>query len=231
MSRRRSVKLPPIMKLLAAIQAGGRSTRMGVDKAWVELAERPLIEYTLRTARPLAQRLAIVISRDTPEQARYRQLAKQWQAELLFDPNDYCGPLGGIHTALLNCAVNESALILACDLPCVTAEFLTLLQTLHTAGETQSITIPLDQTGRRQMLLGFYEKTCLPAAESLLTAGKLRVDGLCTRVAVREVEFATYAHLPHATSLLNNLNTPEELHSVAFTTSPPSPASPGRPLD
>ncbi len=223
-----------MMKLLAAIQAGGRSTRMGADKAWVELAGRPLIEYALQAAQPLAQRLAIVISRDTPQQERYTQLAARWQAELLYDPNDHCGPLGGIQTALLNCEARETALILACDLPFVTTQFLALLHAIHSGvllacypqsaiRNPQSITIPLDQTGRRQMLAGFYEKACLPAIELLLAEGKLRVDGLCARVAVREVEFATYAHLPRAATLLNNLNTPEELRSVAFTTSPPSP--------
>ncbi len=223
-----------MMKLLAAIQAGGRSARMGADKAWVELAGRPLIEYALRAAQPLAQRLAIVISRDTPQQERYQQLTTHWRAELLFDPNDHCGPLGGIQTALLACAAHETALILACDLPFVTTQFLALLHAIHSGDHLadnpqsairnpQFITIPLDQTGRRQMLAGFYEKACLPAVEQLLGKGKLRVAGLCARVPVREVEFATYAHLPLAATLLNNLNTPEELRSVALTTAPPNP--------
>lgn len=203
------------MKLFAAIQAGGRSVRMGADKAWVELAGQPLIEAVLRAAHPLAQRLAIVISRDTPQQERYRQLAQRWKAELLHDPNDHCGPLGGIQTALLNCVATETTLILACDLPNITTEFLRLLQMHHTASATPSITIPLDQTGRRQMLAGFYEKTCQPAVELLLAEGKLRVDGLCAHVAVQAIEFSRYAHLPHAATLLTNLNTPEELRAVS----------------
>jgi molybdenum cofactor guanylyltransferase len=213
-------------KVLAVIQAGGRSRRMGADKAWVNLAERPLIEYTLQAVQPLAQRIAIVISKDTPQRMRYEQLAAQWQAELLFDRNDYCGPLGGIQTALSHCLPNETALILACDLPFVTSDFLTLLSQHHfgqlTPGSTMpTITIPLDQAGRRQMLAGFYEPTCLPAVEGLLAEGKLRVAGLCARVAVQELAFPAYGHLSKAASLLNNLNTLEELQAAAFANDDP----------
>ena len=198
------------MKVFAAIQAGGRSTRMGTDKAWVELAGRPLIEYALDAAQPMAQRCAIVISHGTAQRERYATLAQQRQVSLLFDSHDYRGPLGGIHTALQHCAADETALILACDLPFITTEFLALLQSLH----TPQITVPLDETGRRQMLAGFYDKACEPAVAALLAADQLRVDGLCAQVQVREVPFSVYAHLPQAVRLLRNLNTPEEVCSA-----------------
>lgn len=204
------------MKILAAIQAGGRSARMGVDKAWVTLGERPLIEYVLQAAQPLAQRLAVVISHKMPQQSLYEQLTAQWQAQLLFDPHDHCGPLGGMHTALSNCVADETALILACDLPFITSEFLRLLTQAHSTTSAPAITIPLDQTGRRQMLAGFYDQGCLPAVEQLLAERKLRVDGLCELVNVREIEFAAYAHLSNAPNLLNNLNTQAELRKAAF---------------
>jgi molybdenum cofactor guanylyltransferase len=204
------------MKFLAAIQAGGRSARMGVDKAWVTLAERPLIEYVLKAAQPFAQRLVVVISHEMPQQVLYEQLAAKWHAQLLFDPHDHCGPLGGIHTALSSCAADEIALILACDLPFITSEFLLLLALAHSTTTTPAITIPLDQTGRRQMLAGFYDQGCLPAVEQLLAGRKLRVDGLCGHVKVQEIDFSAYAHLSNAANLLNNLNTQEELRTAAF---------------
>lgn len=204
------------MHIFAAIQAGGRSVRMGTDKAWVELAGQPLLESVLKAAQPLAHRLAIVISRDTPQQSRYQQLANRWKAELLYDPHDYCGPLGGIHTTLRNCTTDEAALILACDLPFITTDFLTLLAQLHETSPAPAITIPLDATGRRQMLAGIYHPGCIEAVEQLLAQRRLRVDGLCERLRVQEIDFSTYAHLPSAANLLNNLNTPGELHTAAL---------------
>jgi molybdenum cofactor guanylyltransferase len=198
------------MNLLAAIQAGGRSSRMGTDKAWVELAGRPLIEYVLAAAQPLAQRLAIIISRDTPQPQRYERLASQWSATLHYDRHTYRGPLGGVHTSLLHCDSAETALILACDLPFMTTEFLNWLYKVHAAG-TCALTVPLDAAGRVQMLAGFYERPCLAAAEALLAANRLRVDGLLAQVPARQVSFTEYAHLPHAERLLHNLNTPADL--------------------
>lgn len=202
--------------VFAAIQAGGRSARMGADKAWVTLAKRPLIDSALRAAQPLAQRFAIVISKEMPELERYQELANAWGADILIDPNNHCGPLGGIQTALRHCTSNETALILACDLPFITSDFLTLLAQHHSHTQAPAITIPLDQSGRRQMLAGFYDLECLPAVESLLAEEKLRVDGLCGRVNLQEVAYSAYCHLPGASRLLTNLNTPDELRAAAL---------------
>ncbi len=203
------------MKLLAAIQAGGRSRRMGSDKAWVEIDGRSMIERVLTVAQPLAQRLAIVISQTTLEQDRYVALAEKWHAELLIDPYDFCGPLGGIATALQHCEEEEeSALILACDLPFLTAEFLQLLGTSHSALRTPHsalLIIPEDHTGRPQMLCGLYDAACLPFAQKLLAEGKLRVDGLCSLVSVQMLRWTDYAHLADAERLLLNCNTPDDL--------------------
>lgn len=202
------------MPILAAIQAGGRSARMGTDKAWVELQGLPLIEHVLRAARPCADRLALVISRTQTHDSRYAELARTWQAELLEDWHDYRGPLGGLHTALRHCAPGETALMLACDLPFVSAAFLQLLQTKHAALPPVALTFPLDRDGRRQMLAGLYETACLPHITELLAADRLRVDGLLQHLHAREITFADYAHLPNAAQLLSNLNTPEELGAV-----------------
>jgi molybdopterin-guanine dinucleotide biosynthesis protein A len=210
---RREKSLNEAMNLWGAIQAGGRSSRMGTDKAWVELAGRPLIEYVLAAAQPLTAQLAIIISRATPHPARYEQLATRWQAALIYDQHEYCGPLGGLHTALHHCPAEATTLHLACDMPCLTTEFLAWLRGAH-AGGPQALTVPLDEAGRVQMLVGLYDQTCLRAAETLLAENRLRVDGLLTRVPARQVAFTEYAHLPHAAQLLRNLNTPEELRAA-----------------
>ena len=207
------------MKLLAAIQAGGRSRRMGTDKAWLDLQGRPMIEHVLAAAQPVAQRLAIVISQTTPERERYVALAEKWQAELLIDPYDQRGPLGGIATALQQCADGESTLVLACDLPFLSTEFLRLLASHHSALRTSHsaldkashLTVPEDRTGRRQMLCGIYDAGCLPYAEQLLAENKLRVDGLCALVTTQTLRWADYAHLPDAEQLLLNCNAPDDL--------------------
>ncbi len=192
-------------KLKAFVQAGGRSSRMGRDKSWVEMGGRPMIESVLSAALAVAVDAAIVIGRDNPEIARYRETADACGARLIFDLHDHLGPLGGIDTALRNCRHDETALILACDLPFLTPEFLRLLSDVHFE-EGNDLTAPVDREGRIQMLAGLYSTKCLAPVEDMLSKGILKVDRLCTEVKSRRVEFPEYEHLPNADSLLVNIN-------------------------
>lgn len=200
------------------IQAGGRSSRMGEDKAWLTVAGRPMIEHALAAAQPACEKLAIVINAANPRAAEYRQMAARWNAALLFDEHDYRGPLGGLHTALA-AFPNQQVLILPCDLPFVTAEFVNLLHTIHER-ETNDVTVPVDGEGRTQMLVGIYAPACLGPITQMLDEDQLKVERLCARVKARRVAFAEYAVLPDATRLLVNVNSPEEYHSAQ---SPPPP--------
>ncbi len=193
----------------AIIQAGGRSSRMGLDKAWVLIDGRPMIEHVLTAAQPIAHRLAIVIHPANPNLALYEELAARWSAEVLFDSHDYRGPLGGIETALQRCGENEAALILACDLPFLSEEFLQLLAHIHSA-EKCELTVPLDEAGHPQMLAAIYAKTCLQSVSDMLAANELKARLLQERVHTRCVSFAEYNHLPYARRLLLNMNTPED---------------------
>jgi molybdopterin-guanine dinucleotide biosynthesis protein A len=196
------------MELLAAIQAGGQSRRMGTDKAWLEINGQPMIARVLAAAQPVAQRLAIVISQTTQAPERYAALAARWEAELLIDPHWQRGPLGGIETALRACQPDASALVLACDMPFLTTEFLHLLAERH---HDSQLTIATDRKGRRQLLSGIYDRSCLPFVEQMLADDVLRLDRLCAQVKTTHLAWADYAHLPAAERLLLNCNTKEDL--------------------
>src|SRR5262245_15621524 len=109
------------------IQAGGRSSRMKTDKAWLEVGGVPMVERALVAARPVAGSLGIIVNAANPQIERYEKLAESGGAKLIFDLHENLGPLGGIHTALAHCEEGESALIMACDLPFITSEFLSFL--------------------------------------------------------------------------------------------------------
>ena len=199
--------------MIAAIQAGGRSSRMGEDKAWLMLDGRPMIEHVLAGAQPVAERIVIVINQANPNLARYEQMAGRWQAKLLFDRHDHRGPLGGIETALAYSGAGKSALILACDLPFVTTAFLQLLHARHET-EAADLTVPFDAEGHPQMLAAIYSAPCLPQVATLLAADELKARLLMTRVQTRCVQFAEYAHLVAADRLLRNVNTPGDYQKI-----------------
>src|SRR5262245_45512128 len=120
------------------IQAGGRSSRMKRDKAWLEIDGVPMIERAVAAAGPAAERLGIIVNAANPQIERETRRAESADARLILDLHEHLGPLGGIHTALAHCDAGDSALILACDLPFITTELLSFLCDVHQSENTQS---------------------------------------------------------------------------------------------
>ncbi|MEP7273337.1 MAG: molybdenum cofactor guanylyltransferase [Acidobacteriota bacterium] len=198
------------IKMIAAVQAGGRSRRMGRDKALIELRGKPLIEYVLAAAKPVADRLLIVTNESTATPEAYQRLAARWGADLRFDIQSGCGPLGGIETSLLACEPDESALVLACDLPFLSAEFLGILQRRHQESGAV-ITVPLSRDLRVQPLVAIYTPRCLPAVKTRIERGLLRVDLLFDEVPTCRVQYQEYRHVTGSERLFVNLNTAVDL--------------------
>lgn len=199
--------------MIAAIQAGGRSARMGEDKAWMPIQGRPMIEHVLQGAQPMAAQLAIVVNSANHKLVQYEQLARRWKAELLFDDHDFRGPLGGLETALRQYPNGESVLLLACDLPMISKAFLQCLQTIHLS-ENPELTVPLDAAERPQMLAAIYAASCLPQVSAMIAAEEFKMQWLQARVKTRAVRFAEYAHLTDAERLLRNVNTPADYQQI-----------------
>ncbi|MEK7831331.1 MAG: NTP transferase domain-containing protein, partial [Acidobacteriota bacterium] len=110
-----------------------------------------------------------------------------------------------------------SALILACDLPFLTSEFLSFLCKAHQAGNPQSairnpqsITVPTDQEGRLQPLVAIYDRACLPAIEEMLAGDQLKVDLLFGKVSTEIIGYEKFSALPEAENLFSNINSPAE---------------------
>jgi molybdenum cofactor guanylyltransferase len=192
------------------IQAGGRSSRMKQDKAWLEVDGAPMIERVVAAAGPAAGRLGIIVNAANPQIERYERMAESCDAGLIFDLHEHLGPLGGVHTALAHCGVGESALILACDLPFITTDLLMFLCGVHQGENPQSITVPLDQSNRPQPLAAIYDQSLEATVGQMLAANELRVDLLYSRVSTRRISFAEFANLRDAERFFINVNTPEE---------------------
>lgn len=182
---------------------------MGADKAWLEISGGPqrfMIENVLAAAAPVAASRSIIINPANPNVDRYRRLAERWDARLLDDLHDHQGPLGGIHTALEACGAGESALVLACDLPFLTADFLGFLCGEHLRRKAQ-VTVPLGEDGRLQPLAAIYDHSCLAIVEEQLARQELKVERLFGFVRTERIAFQEFAHLPGARKFFLNINT------------------------
>ncbi|MCG3162099.1 MAG: Molybdenum cofactor guanylyltransferase [Acidobacteria bacterium] len=191
------------------------------DKAWLEIEGVSMIERVIAAASPIVASLGIIVNAADPQVERYGRLAETCGANLIFDLHEHRGPLGGIHTALAHCGTGESALILACDLPFITTEFLLFLSAIHQTEIPHSafriphsITVPLDQSNRLQPLAAIYNQSLEAMVRQMIAANELKVELLYSRVSTRRISFAEFSHLPGAERFFINVNTPEEYQAL-----------------
>jgi molybdenum cofactor guanylyltransferase len=184
----------------AFVLAGGKSKRMGTDKAFVTLNGRTLLERMVDLARSVCADVRIV-----GEHGKVSAFAT-----VVEDVFRGCGPLGGIHAALRS-SNTDLNLILAVDVPFLSAEFLQFMITKSRCGALVTVA---RTSGGWQPLCAVYRREFADLAEKSLRAGIYRIDGLffpATTLVIDEEELRTAGFSPE---LFRNLNTPEDLAGV-----------------
>lgn len=193
--------LPTSSPVTVAIMAGGQSMRMGRDKSLLCLGGQPLIERVLDRVAPLSDDLLIV----TNDPEKYGWLANR--ARFIPDATGPGrGPLAGIAAALA-AARAPASLVVATDMPFLSAPLLHHLATLDAEAD---VVVPVIEAGRPETLHALYRRTCLPAIERRLAAGRLKITGFFEEVRVREVGVAELRRFDPELRSFVNANTPAE---------------------
>jgi molybdenum cofactor guanylyltransferase len=185
-------------QLSGFVLAGGKSTRMGQDKAAVTLNGRTLLEHALAALREVCRDVAILGKYDL-----YGTLAPVYE-----DIFPGCGPLGGIHAALAN-SQTQFNLIIAVDTPFLGAGFLSYLAERATVGGAVVTTPEIDDY--TQPLCTVYSLDFLAIAEHALKLGNYKIVPLFPKgktLVIKESELRQFAF---AADMFENLNTPEDL--------------------
>ena len=181
----------------AFILAGGKSVRMGEDKAFLRLGGCTLLERALELLRDLAGNAWIVGNR--AKFAAFGPVIEDLYAER--------GPLGGIHAALTQTATDLS-LMVAVDLPFVQADLLNYLITR--ARETAAVVVVPKAGGGLQPLCAVYRRAFAEAAERSLRAGKNRIDSLFPEVKTRVIDQEELMQNGFSEEMFRNVNTPQD---------------------
>jgi len=178
----------------AFILAGGASRRMGTDKSLLLIERQTFTERIAETLSPVADSVTLVggLGSNFP---RVADVYPQW------------GALGGIHAALAACK-SEWAIVVACDLPFVTAALFSFLASFCLDHEA---VVPIQQDGRPQPLAALYRvDPCRQRATELIEAGRRRPLDLLDAVNTRWVNFAELTNLDQSESFFVNINTPSD---------------------
>jgi molybdopterin-guanine dinucleotide biosynthesis protein A len=174
------------------VLAGGDSKRMGQDKAMLPVGSSVLITRIAGVVAAAAGSVALV-----GNPARYSETGFPVIADLY--PG--FGPVGGIVTALSNTSA-EWNLVVACDMPGVTVEFLASLLAVAAGSEAQCV-IPVTPDGRQHPLCAVYRRS----AFAILKAAVDRdIHRLLTAIEALSIHFL---HVPVHDGLIN-VNTPDE---------------------
>jgi molybdopterin-guanine dinucleotide biosynthesis protein A len=179
------------------VLAGGKSSRMGANKAFLEIGGQTLLRHALATLRGVCDHVAIV-----GDPATFVA-----HGPVIADSFAECGPLAGIHAALSHSSA-ELNVILAVDMPFVSTELLGFL--VAAAGTSDGI-VTVARTGRGfQPLCAVYRRDFAAVAEQALRAGKYKIDSAFATVRVRVIEVQELAAAGFSENNFFNVNTPEE---------------------
>ncbi len=189
------------MALAGVILAGGRSSRMGRDKAFLELDGRSIIERQLALLQRIFERRFIVAD----DREAYASLG----VPVIPDEVKGQGPLGGVHAALSHVIAYHPGLggifILACDMPFVKEEMVRAL-----AGLDGSEAVVPSVGGRYHPLCASYALSCLPVVERHLREGKLDMASLVSGVNARILHQRELERIDPGLQSFLNINTLEE---------------------
>lgn len=141
--------------ITACILSGGKSSRMGTNKALLDIGGKSLIERTIELLDMIFSE--VVISSNKP--SKYDNFGK----EIITDNYPHRGPLSGIQSVLSD-SKTERNFIISCDMPIISKELIKYLVDYKT--DTKILLPQAD--GRIQQLCGIYSKSILPVVENLL---------------------------------------------------------------
>lgn len=186
----------------AAVLAGGRSQRMGVDKTMLLFDGEPLVRRVAETVGSVCEHVVVVTNR--PEVMESAGLPPS--VRVLTDEVAYQGPLGGLVTALAE-AEDEWVLAVAADMPWLAPS---VIRTLWDARDGAQMVLPVSEKGP-EPLLALYHVSCLPEARRILASGRRRLIAIAPSVKTVEVPLDAFKGVDPGLRSIVNVNTPEEL--------------------
>ena len=179
-----------------AIIAGGQSKRFGSPKYQAKIGDLRLIDFSLHLARDLSSEIMIISG--LPE------IRQAFTLPVFDDVFPQCGPLGGIHSALLH-GTRDWLAVLPVDMPLLKSEF------YHTLWENRRGNVPLVAKTAKgiEPMVSLWPRTVLPAIERALSGGRFKIHELLEKLSAVQVFFS-----PEDTIHFFNVNFRDDLERM-----------------
>jgi molybdenum cofactor guanylyltransferase len=184
----------------AYVLAGGGSTRFGRDKALAEIGGKPMVVRMCELLRGVLNEVTVVAAAEKYSGLGLQIVADRWPGE---------GPLGGIITALRTAAVKDAVcewnIILSCDMPFLTADWMKFLAARALKSEAQ-VVVPKSEFGL-EPLCACWRTEATRVLQEAFEGGVRKVTEALKRVTTEVLDVRDWKRFDSAGRLFWNMNT------------------------
>ncbi len=178
------------------ILAGGKSSRMGTDKALFVLNGSTFLDHIIRALEPLVDDI-LIVSNDERHSTYNLKRVRDTIADT--------GPISGLHAGLTN-SVTEENLVLSCDIPLIETS---MLEVLLQNNEDDIDVIQLAEANRVHPLIALYKKGSVEHLGKALFDGERKL-----RTALNGLNIKTVLVSDGQAAALTNVNTPMDFEKI-----------------
>jgi molybdopterin-guanine dinucleotide biosynthesis protein A len=187
--------------MTGVILAGGKSIRMGKNKAFIQVEGIPIIERIHNLFRELFREVIIVTNE--------KDLFSNFNSKIYSDLIPGKGALGGLYTGIVVSSFYYSFCV-ACDMPFIKRS---LVQHLIQNVANEDVIVPRTKDGL-QPLHAIYSKKCIGPIRKSIEEGKSKIIDIYDQVSVKIVDEKEFLCFDPGRESFINVNTPEELISL-----------------
>lgn len=190
----------------AIILAGGKSSRMGFDKQFVEIDGICITEYIIDLLRPIFKSIILVTSR--PECYRNKKsviLAEDYYKDF--------GPLGGMHIGLAK-SESQYNYMIACDMPYINKAYIDYMKRLLKEDNYRKSAVITRFGDWIEPFNAFYSKALIPQIEENILQKKQKISSLLFSSQVLYIEEQKARAFSPDWAMFTNLNKVEDLENL-----------------
>ena len=187
--------------MTGVILSGGKSLRMGENKAFIQVEGVPIIERIHNLFRELFREVIIV----TNEKGLFSDFNSKIYSDLIPDK----GALGGLYTGIVFASFDYSFCV-ACDMPFIKKP---LVNYLIENVANEDVIVPRTKDGL-QPLHAIYSKNCVDPIRKSIGEGKSKIIDIYDLVRVKIIDEKDFLCFDPVRESFINVNTPEELVSL-----------------
>lgn len=185
-------------KMTAIILSGGKCSRFGSDKAFIEIEGKPLIKRQVNFLKKIFENIIIVTN--NPQKYEFRDI------KIVCDVVKDRGPLAGIYSGLVN-SDSFYNFVFSCDAPFLNADLIKYMISLKSGFDA---VVPKLIKGY-ETLFAIYSKNCLLPISECLNANNLRVANFFAKIKLKELNEAEISQFGNPKVIFTNINTQDDL--------------------